>query len=57
MILGLHNCQDRTIVHMHARGPMCDMIYGPDELYARAMIWIRDMTAAGTPPAPAAAAA
>jgi hypothetical protein len=41
-ILGLHNCQDSTIVHMHASGPMCDVIYGPDELYAWAMIWIRD---------------
>ena len=41
-ILGLHNCQDSTIVHMHASGPMCDVIYGPDELYAWVMIWIRD---------------
>ena len=41
-ILGLHNCQDSTIVHMHASGLMCDVIYGPDELYAWAMIWIRD---------------
>ena len=41
-ILGLHNCGDSTIVHMHASGPMCDVTYGPDELYARPMIWIRD---------------
>jgi hypothetical protein len=41
-ILGLHNCDDSTIVHMHASGPMCDVTYGPDELYARPMIWVRD---------------
>ena len=29
-------------MHMHASGPMCDVIYGPDELYAWVMIWIRD---------------
>ncbi len=29
-------------MHMHANGPMCDAIYGPDELYASATIWVRD---------------
>ena len=41
-ILGLHNCQDSTIVHLHASGPMCDAIYGPDELYAWPPIWVLD---------------
>ena len=42
MILGLHNCQDSTILHLHASGPMCDAIYGPDELYAWPPIWVLD---------------
>ena len=41
-ILGLHNCADSTIVHLHASGPMCDAIYGPDELYAWPPIWVLD---------------
>ena len=41
-ILGLHNCQDSSILHMHASGPTCDVIYGPDELYSWPTIWIRD---------------
>jgi hypothetical protein len=41
-ILGLHNCQDNTIMHMHATGPMCDAIHGPDELYAWPPIWVCD---------------
>jgi hypothetical protein len=41
-ILGLHNCQDSTVLHMHASGPRSDAIYGPDELYAWAMMWVRD---------------
>jgi len=41
-ILGLHNHQDSTVMHMHASGPRSDAIYGPDELYAWAMMWIRD---------------
>jgi hypothetical protein len=41
-VLGLHNCQDSTVLHMHASGPNSDAIYGPDELYAWAMMWVRD---------------
>jgi hypothetical protein len=41
-ILGLHNCQDSTVVHMHASGPRSEVIYGPRELYAWATIWVRD---------------
>lgn len=43
-ILGLHNCQDSTIVHMHASGPACHTAYGPKELelYSWPPIWIRD---------------
>jgi hypothetical protein len=42
MILGLHNCQDHTIMHMHASGPACHTIYGPDGLYSGPPIWIHD---------------
>ena len=42
MILGLHNCQDSTIMHMHASGPACHTIYGPDGLYSWPPIWIHD---------------
>ena len=41
-ILGLHNCQDSTILHMHATGPACHTAYGPNDLYSRPPIWIRD---------------
>jgi hypothetical protein len=41
-ILGLHNCQDSTVVHMHASGPRCEVLHGPDELYPWATIWVRD---------------
>jgi hypothetical protein len=41
-ILGLHNCQDSTIMHMHASGPACHSIYGPDEPYSRPPVWICD---------------
>jgi len=41
-ILGLHNCGDSTIVHLHASGPVCDAIHGPDELYAWPPIWVLD---------------
>jgi hypothetical protein len=30
-ILGLHNCQDSTVVHMHASGPNTDAIHGPHD--------------------------
>ncbi len=33
-ILGLHNYQNSTILHMHASGPKSDAVYGADELYA-----------------------
>jgi hypothetical protein len=55
-ILGLHNCQDSTVVHMHASGPRSEVIYGPHELYAWATIWVRDDGGHCTPPAPSAAA-
>lgn len=41
-LLGLHNCQDSTVLHMHASGPRSDAIYGPDELHAWAVLWVRD---------------
>jgi hypothetical protein len=41
-ILGLHNCQDSTIMHMHASGPACHIIYGPDEPYSWPLVWICD---------------
>jgi hypothetical protein len=41
-ILGLHNCQDSTIMHMHASGPACHIIYGPDEPYSWPPVWICD---------------
>lgn len=42
VVLGLHNCQDSTVLHMHASGPKCDALHGPDELYPWATIWVRD---------------
>ena len=41
-LLGLHNCQDTTVLHMHAAGPNAGAMYGPEELYAYAATWIRD---------------
>ena len=41
-ILGLYTCLGDIIVHLHARGPMCDAVYGPDDLYSCPVIWIRD---------------
>ena len=41
-ILGLHNCQDSTILHMHASGPACHIIYGPNEPYSWPPLWICD---------------
>ena len=41
-ILGLHNCLGRTVVHMHASGPMNQVSYGPAELYYWPVTWIRD---------------
>jgi Sigma-70, region 4 len=41
-ILGLHNCKDSTVMHMHASGPNADAIHGPDDLYPWAIIWVRD---------------
>ena len=41
-ILGLHNCADSSILHMHASGPACHTAYGPDELYSWPPIWICD---------------
>jgi hypothetical protein len=41
-ILGLHNCAGRTVLHIHASGPMCDVSYAPEELFYWPVIWIRD---------------
>ena len=41
-ILGLHNCADSSILHMHASGPACHTAYGPNELYSWPPIWICD---------------
>jgi hypothetical protein len=41
-ILGLHNCEDSTILHVHASGPACHTACGPDELYSWPPIWICD---------------
>ena len=41
-ILGLHNCQDSSTLHMHATGPACHTAYGPDEHYSWPTIWICD---------------
>ena len=41
-ILGLHNCADSSILHMHATGPACHTAYGPNELYSWPPIWICD---------------
>jgi hypothetical protein len=41
-ILGLHNCQGRTVMHMHASGPMHQVSYQPTELYYWPVAWIRD---------------
>jgi hypothetical protein len=41
-ILGLHNCEDSTILHVHASGPACHTACGPDELYSWPPIWIYD---------------
>ena len=41
-ILGLHNCLGRTVVHMHASGPVNEVSYGPAGLYYWPVTWIRD---------------
>ena len=42
-ILGLHNCQGRTVVHMHASGPMSKVNYTPAAaLYYWPVTWILD---------------
>jgi Sigma-70 region 2 len=41
-ILGLHNGQGRTVVHIHASGPMYQASYRPDDLYYWPVTWIRD---------------
>lgn len=41
-ILGLHNCQASTIMHMHASGPACHLIYGPGEPCSWPPVWICD---------------
>ena len=41
-ILGLHNCGYSTTMHMHASGPACHMIRGPDEFYSWPPVWICD---------------
>ena len=46
-ILGLHNCQDSSTLHMHATGPACHTAYGPDEHYSWPTIWICDSEGRG----------
>ena len=41
-ILGLHNCQGSTVLHMHASGSNNGAIDELDELHAWAIIWVRD---------------
>ena len=41
-VLGLHNSKDRTVLHLHASGPRSEVTCGPDGLYARAALWVRD---------------
>jgi hypothetical protein len=41
-ILGLHNCLGRTVMHMHASGPMNQWSYSPADLYYWPVTWIRD---------------
>jgi hypothetical protein len=41
-ILGLHNCDDSTIVHTHSSGLACHTAHGPDEPYSWPPIWICD---------------
>jgi hypothetical protein len=41
-VLGLHNSQDRTVLHLHASGPRSEATRGPDGLYAWAALWVRD---------------
>jgi hypothetical protein len=41
-VLGLHNCLGRTVVHMHASGPMNQVSYPVGELYYWPVTWIRD---------------
>jgi hypothetical protein len=41
-ILGLHTCLGRTVVHMHASGPLNQVSYSPAELYYWPVTWIRD---------------
>ena len=41
-ILGLHNCEHSTIVHVHATGPACYTAYGPNEPYSWPPLWILD---------------
>jgi hypothetical protein len=41
-IVGLHNCENSTIVHMHATGPACHTAYGPNEPYWWPPLWILD---------------
>jgi hypothetical protein len=41
-LLGLHNCEGRTVMHMHASGPMSQVSYEPTELYYWPVTWIRD---------------
>ena len=41
-ILGLHNCQDRTVMHTHIRGPQAEGLSLPDGLYSWATLWVHD---------------
>jgi hypothetical protein len=41
-ILGLHNCLGRTVVHMHASGPMNQVSYMGAEILCWPVIWVHD---------------
>jgi hypothetical protein len=41
-ILGLHNREGRTVMQLHASGPMCHVSYQSDELFYWPVTWIRD---------------
>jgi hypothetical protein len=41
-ILGVHNCEDSTILHMHASGLACHTAYESNGPYSWPPLWIRD---------------
>ncbi len=51
-ILGLHNCENSTVLHLHASGLTWHPGNMPLELNSSTAVWIRDSRGAGTPPGP-----